>query len=178
MTKSPKYRAFTLLEIMVALVIMSMVASVVGWQITRCISRYTFQSEVEELYNRVKNAQVLALTFKTDITLSFFQEKGLLYYQLKTDEPFSAAQFDQKPKPLKQVKLLTFNSKATKNLLLSLYSQGTLDPPGVLGFFPDKHKKQGALWIDFQGAFFLSLRTDQPRTIKEISIKKPTKPKK
>ncbi|HEY2810182.1 MAG TPA: type II secretion system protein [Rhabdochlamydiaceae bacterium] len=170
-----KKAAFTLLEVLVVLFILSSVASVVGWQINKCISRYALQSEVEELYFALRHCQILALTYQTDIALYFLQDKEALYYQFATDEPFSDLLFDRKRHFLKHVGKMTLNGKSLKNVAFSLYSNGDLSPRGMLGFYPHKSEEDESLWIDFQGAFALTLASRKPALLQE---KSPAFPKK
>ncbi len=160
-------KAFTLLEIILVLAILGMVTSVVGWQIGSCVSRYAFQSEVEEVYNAIKQSQVLCLTYRTDISVHFFREDGTLYYCLRTDEPFTEIPFDREKKALKKIARITFNEKPVKKFDLSLFSQGDIEPRGVLGFFSHSKKEDAALWFDFQGSFLLSMAHRKPSTLKE-----------
>jgi len=160
-------KAFTLLEIMLVIVILGMVASVVGWQIATAVSRYAFQREIEEVYDSVKQSQVLCLTYRTDICVHFFRKEKCFYYQLKTDEPFTEIPFDREKKPLEKIGKITFNGKAVKELELNLFSQGHIDPRGILGFFPKNNKEEAALWLDFQGAFSLALTPHKPLVLKE-----------
>ena len=159
--------AFTLLEIMLVIAILGMVASVVGWQIGTAVSAYAFQREIEEVYNAVKQSQILCLTYRTDICVHLFREDGVFYYQLQTDEPFTEIPFDRDKKPLEKIGKITFNEKTIKELDLNLFSQGQIDPRGILGFFPKNKKEDAALWMDFQGAFLLSLAHHKPLAFKE-----------
>ena len=152
---------------MLVIAILGMVASVVGWQIATAVSRYAFQREIEEVYNVVKQSQVLCLTYRTDICVHFFRENGIFYYQLQTDEPFTEISFDREKKPLEKIGKITFNEKTIKELDLNLFSQGHIDPCGILGFFPKNKKEDAALWLDFQGAFLLSLSHHKPPAFKE-----------
>jgi prepilin-type N-terminal cleavage/methylation domain-containing protein len=159
--------AFTLLEIMLVIAILGMVASVVGWQIATAVSKYAFQREIEEIYNAVKQSQVLCLTYRTDICVHFFREDGVFYYQLRTDEPFAEIPFDREKRPLEKIGKITFNEKTVKEWDLNLFSQGYIDPRGILGFFPKNKKEDAALWMDFQGAFLLTLSHHKPLASKE-----------
>jgi prepilin-type N-terminal cleavage/methylation domain-containing protein len=161
--------AFTLLEIIVVLAILSLVASVVGFQISSCISRYAYHKEVEEVYNGIKHAKMLSLTYRTDISVHFLKDDGVVYYQLQTDEPFSDALFDRGRKALKKVDRFTFNDKSFKHFDFTIYSNGNIEPRGVLGFFPHSKKEENALWLNFPGAFELAFSEKKPTLLKERS---------
>jgi prepilin-type N-terminal cleavage/methylation domain-containing protein len=160
-------KAFTLLEIMLVIVILGMVVSVVGWQIASAVGRYAFQREMEEVYDLVKQSQILCLTYRTDISVHFFRENGVFYYQLQTDEPFTEIAFDREKKPLEKIGEITFNGQPVKQFALNLFSQGNIDPRGILGFYPKNKKEDAAVWLDFQGAFLLSLTHHKPLALKE-----------
>jgi len=162
-----KNRAFTLLEIIIVIAILSLVASVVGWQISSCVNRYAFHKEVEEVYNAIKHSQMLSLTYRTDISVHFLKEDDVLYYQLQTDEPFSEILLDRGKKKLKKIGRFTFNNKSFKQFDFTIYSQGNIEPRGVLGFFSRNKKEDAALWLNFQGAFELALSHQKPALLKE-----------
>src|SRR5690348_16291866 len=71
MTHLTKIKSFTLLEIILVIALVSMIDGVVGWQIGSSLNRYAFAREVEEVYGSIKQAQVLSLTYRTDIDVHF-----------------------------------------------------------------------------------------------------------
>lgn len=150
--------SFTLIEILIALTIASLVASAIGVQTVRFLARYFFEQEVDGFTLALKEAQWLATTYETDIRAHLFQENGVFYYCIETDEPFTKIPLDREKKKLKHVKKLVYNQKKTKQLTLTLFS-GNLEPRGTLAFVSaDKASR----WLDFQGAFVLSLTSKKP----------------
>lgn len=162
-----KSKCFTLLEIVIVIAILSLIASVVGWQIVSAVNTHAFQKEVEEVYNAIRHAKVLSLTYRTDINVRFVKEGDGLYYQLYTDEPFANTLFDREKKVLKRIGKFTFNDKTFKDFDFTLYANGNLEPRGVLGFFPRGKKNVAGRWLNFSGAFDLTLSHQKPTLIKE-----------
>jgi len=153
--------SFTLIEILVALTIASLVASAIGVQTVRFLARYFFEQEVEGFTTALKEAQWLTTTYQTDIRVHFKKENAVFYYCLETDEPFIKIPLDRERKKLKHVKKLIYNQKSTEQLTLTLYS-GSLEPRGTLAFVSaDKAER----WLDFQGAFALTLSSKKPSTL-------------
>jgi prepilin-type N-terminal cleavage/methylation domain-containing protein len=160
----PSKCAFTLLEIVLVIAILSMMATVIGWQIGKCVNSYAFEQEVEMLYNTFKQSQVLAVTYRTDITIHFFREKGAYYFFQKTSEPFAESLFDREKKKLKEIKKINLDDKLVKQFSFTLYSQGNFEPRVKLNLCSKNAKK--TTWLDSQGGFLLSLSSKEPNPFK------------
>ncbi len=133
-----------MLEMMVALVIMSLIGSLVAVQTAKLIRVHRFEKEVADLFIAMQEAQVLAVTYETDITLSFKQQNGQFQYRLISDEPFAKALFNQKNVPLSSGTTLAFNKKKSPGYSFEIYSDGTIEPKGILSF----SSEQGGMQID------------------------------
>ena len=160
--------SFTLLEILLVVSIVSVLASVVGWQIVKCVDRYFFQDEVEKFYLTLKEAQLLSLTYQTDIHMYLFQEGDAFAYQIETDEPFSAKELDKGKKRLKTVKKVTWQNRPIKKIDLFINARGAMQPHGILTFFCTREEESSPLWLDYQGAFLLTLSGKKPLERKEV----------
>jgi prepilin-type N-terminal cleavage/methylation domain-containing protein len=162
-----KTRGFTLLEIMLVVILLALMASVVGWQLGKCVMRYSFQQEIERFFLTLKEAQLLSLTYQTDIHLHLLQEKGSFFYYLESDEPFLKIGFDRGKKKLKNVKRVTWQNRPIKKIDLFLNAHGSVKPRGTLAFSSKKDEEESPLWIDLQGAFLLTLSEKKPPELKE-----------
>ena len=163
--------SFTLIEILISLTIAGLVASAVGVQTVQFLSRYFFEQEVDSFTVALKEAQWLATTYETDIRVHLFQENDVFYYCVETDEPFTKIPFDREKKTLKHTSKLVYNQKSTKRLTLTLFS-GSLEPRGTLAFLS---KDKMSRWLDFQGAFALTLSSKEPSTLIDGALTFPEK---
>jgi prepilin-type N-terminal cleavage/methylation domain-containing protein len=127
-------RAFTLLEIMVVLTILSLIGTVVSWNIKKSIDHHRFQSEISDLLIAWQSAQALAVTYKTDFALEFYMQNHHFYYRFSTDEPLSPTIFSQAPVLLKHTHQLTVDKKKLENQRFEIYSTGCVEPQGVIRF--------------------------------------------
>lgn len=142
-------RAFTLLEITIALVILGLIGAIMSKQMYGAISSFRFQKEVTDLYQALKTAQMIAITYETDLTLSFKQKKGKWIYQLQMDEPLKG--IDRKEHVLKQVKKLSLDDKVRqKPFELTINPSGRIDPQIKLTFIDDEDKRTIDMKIPIQ----------------------------
>ncbi len=161
-----RHRPFTLLEILIALAILGIAATVVGWQIGKSVRIYRFQHEVEELHLAMKRAQVLALTHQTDLRLHIDKQGDKFVYYVETDEPFPDNLIDQRYHTIKEIEKIHLQDKPVEHLDLTFYSQGNIEPRSTLELFS---RDSSSRWLDFQGAFLLKLCVSKPQPMKEHS---------
>jgi prepilin-type N-terminal cleavage/methylation domain-containing protein len=159
-------KPFTLLEIMLALVILSLIASFSAIHIKKLIDDHVFEREVSELYIRLQEAQLLALTYQTDIALDFYVKNGKLHYKFTTNEPFKPSiKFDQVEKKI-HAALIQFNGKKIVPLHFDLFS-GRLEPRGILTFFQTKEQEGKKLWFDLQYGHLIHFAYSKPILFKQ-----------
>ncbi len=154
------YRAFTLIEITIAICILSLVGTVVGWQIHRMIASHRLESDAEELCIALQEAQLLAITHETDFQIRLFSDRGKMLYQIKTHEPFAV--LDQRPKAFAAVQELYWKGKTVSNIDLYLYSSGRIEPTESIGLISKEGKKNPSLWIDLQSPLNIKLTSKRP----------------
>jgi prepilin-type N-terminal cleavage/methylation domain-containing protein len=112
-------RSFTLLEMMIALVILSIIGALIVLQVKKLVDVHRFEGNVADLFIALQEAQALSATYQTDIALDIFLEKGIPTYRFTTDEPFPPNQFKQQPVALGNTSRVEFNgTKATALHLL------------------------------------------------------------
>ncbi len=168
-----KRRAFTLIEIIIAIAILGLLSTFTLTQVAKLVKTHQFDKEVSELFIRLQEAQVLATTFQTDIELDISCKKGAFSYIFTTDEPFKKHQFESKECPLPHASLIQFNkSKPGKSSLhFHIYPQGRIEPRGVLII----ESSTKTLWIDLQYGFMMKYSNKQPVVINQST--QPKKPK-
>ena len=152
-------KAFTLLEVMVAICIFSMIASASGWQIFRMISTYRFSNQVTNCFSSLQYAQTLALVYQTDLTFEIFSENNIYYYKILSDEPFPSSILDKTKKhSLSEVKICKHNDRLFTNKKWEVSSSGLIEPRGVIYLA----KEKDGLWIDLQKGFLVHCTRKKP----------------
>lgn len=153
-------KSFTLLEVMVAICVFSLISSLSGWQIFRMVSEYRFNNQVADCFSSLQNAQALALIYQTDLSFEIFLENGTYYYRIHSDEPFPPSILNQAKKhPLSAIKVCKYNKEHIKNKKWEIASNGLICPRGVIYFARQENKK---LWIDLQKGFLINCTKDKP----------------
>ncbi len=164
-------RTFTLLEMMVALVILAIIGAFTGVQVKKLMDNHRFDSQVTDLFLALQEAQLIASTYQTDLALEIFSKDGVLQYQFTTDEPLSSKKFSQKEVKLKQVISMAFEQAKTTKLHFDIFSGGRIEPRGILTFFQNSDK---AVWFDLQRGTLPIFASSKPNRVNQ---KVPIKPK-
>lgn len=157
--------AFTLLEMMIALFILGLAASLIATQTKKLIDFHRFESEISHLFITLQEAQVLSSAYQTDISLDFYRKGGKLCYRFSTNEPFTKYQLDQKEKNLTNIYKIQFNDQKFKELHFDIFS-GRLEPRGILAFFQTQEDDGKRLWFDLQYGQLLKFSYQKPTLAK------------
>jgi prepilin-type N-terminal cleavage/methylation domain-containing protein len=165
-------KCFTLIEIMIAMAIISLVGTVVGWQIHRMIASHRLESDAEQLCIALQEAQLLAITHETDFQIRLYSDRGKIFYQIKTHEPLAVV--DQRPKAFSAVHSLSWKGSTVSSIDLDLYSSGRIEPPESIGLISKDPKKNRSLWVDLQTPLHIKLTSKRPP---KNSLKLPVLPK-
>lgn len=158
---SRKVRAFTLLEIVIALLIMSLVGSITAYQVKKMIDVHRFESEVTKLFIRLQEAQVLSAVYQTDLALDISLSGGKLHYRISTDEPFSSNVLNSNPVPLPYTSMIKFKDAKSTKLHFDIFSGGRVEPRGALAFYQSDETGK-TLWLDLQRGNLLKFSYVKP----------------
>ena len=164
-------RSFTLLEILIALSLLGIMATLVGVQSVQMIRSHRFDRGISQLFTALQEAQALSLTYASDHALEIGCEKGTFFYQITTDEPFSSHLLDQKKIPLEGVKQLFFDKHKQQKLHFAILPSGSVEPTGVLQFSGDKETEKR--FLDLQGGTLLKCSRSAPSYSKKKIPDKP-----
>ncbi|HSX04308.1 MAG TPA: type II secretion system protein [Rhabdochlamydiaceae bacterium] len=141
---------FTLIEITLCLVLLGLISAVLAWQIKDMIDVHRFQKHIDLLLTDMRKVQTLALTYQTDFDIKIFKKNDHFFYTIATDEPIKNMPV-KKPKALEGVINLTFNNHELNNLDFRVYSNGRIEPLGVIGFLPKQTSEEmEGLWVDLR----------------------------
>ncbi len=157
-------RAFTLLEMMIALMILSFIGAMTAVQIKKMIATHRFEAGVADLFLALQEAQILSATYQTDFSLDITSSKGKVDYRFSTYEPLSAHQFNQESKTIAYAHSCKFNNTKTTTLHLDIYSGGRIEPRGTLAFYTHPEEEK-ALWFDLQRGHLIKFSHYKPALI-------------
>jgi len=163
---SKRSYAFTLLEMMVALVILSLIGTLSAVHINKLIAAHHFESEVSKLFIDMQEAQVLSAAYQTDIALDIYREKGKLHYRFSTNEPFKAQQFKQEVISLGYISSIKFQGEKIHTLHFDIFS-GRIEPRGILTFLQTLKEDSKTLWFDLQYGQMLKFSYHKPTLAKQ-----------
>lgn len=164
---------FTLLEMIIALSILSVIGIVTTVQIKKLVNTYRFEAEVTDFFIALQEAQVLSAAYQTDIALDIFLVDGKPAYRFSTAEPFPESALSQKRHPLAHVAQCKCSGKKRYPYHFDLYS-GRVEPRGMLSFSQTQESEK-ALWFDLQYGHLLKFSYTKPPLVK---LQIPAPPKK
>lgn len=164
-------RSFTLLEVTIVLLILSLVGSLVAVQVKKMIDFHRFEAEVTDLFIALQEAEVIAATWQTDLALDLFVRGGSVSWRFSTNEPLSSFQLKQDSVLMPHVSALKFQQAIVTSLHIDIYSGGRIEPRGILGIF-QKTDTDKALWFDLQHGLLLKYSYQKP---KELKIRIPSR---
>ena len=123
-------QTFSLLEIMVAFVVLAMASGIIGIQMHKAIKKKKFHTQIERLRDRLSVTQKLALAMQADWKAQIHKESKNWLFEAKCIEP--------EVRELKPLKIdtfdITFSGKRLNSFEFDFYSTGLVEPEGVLIF--------------------------------------------
>lgn len=137
-------RKFTLLEILIALVLILIASSAIGIKMNGAIKKKRFHSNIDCFADRIVTAQKLALITQTD--WSGYLEKQMDHWIL-----FISSE-EGKTKELKRLKMsyfdISLNGRIVKNRLdFEFLASGGMLPEGILSFTQGNLKRDFSLAV-------------------------------
>ncbi|HEY5260449.1 MAG TPA: prepilin-type N-terminal cleavage/methylation domain-containing protein [Rhabdochlamydiaceae bacterium] len=170
-------RPFTLMEILICLLILSIAAGTIGIRIVDALSSHRFHLGVGEFASQVKELQLLAMTHRADMELHLFKDKEEWKYQNKS-EPSLKVGVLMNPLSLGGASTVKLNGKIVSSLPFQIYSTGRVEPAGVLEFQRDEEK----IWIDMREPLHIKICNRYPpkeeytTQLPEFPCKSPAQP--
>ena len=159
-------KAFTLLEICIALLLIGIIASVVGVKSKNLIDQHRFKKGISSFMTALQEAQGIAVTYQIDLECNIFTKDGEKYFQIKTDAPLRLV--DRTCKILPKVHSFTLNDKKCNQTTLKIYSSGRIEPAAVIAFHKNEADAQSEnFWIDLQRPLSIKLANVKPLPYRE-----------
>ncbi|HSX13439.1 MAG TPA: type II secretion system protein [Chlamydiales bacterium] len=122
-------KTFSLIEVMVAISLIAMVASAMGWKMYGMIAKKRFSSNMERLRSRLLTSRRLAMNMQSDW-------KGNLYFLGKEAHFSSQCVDDERVSQLPTLKLgslvVKLNGEEMKNISFDFTSSGDISPQGKI----------------------------------------------
>jgi prepilin-type N-terminal cleavage/methylation domain-containing protein len=126
-------KAFTLLEVMVAVVLISLGSAVVSVRMYKAIQKKKFHTQLERLRTRLTVSQKLAVASQTDWSACFKKEAHGWVFEVFCDE-----MEHKKLPPLMLSEIEIFlDQKKVDGLTFNFFSSGHVLPQGTLKFVRD-----------------------------------------
>jgi len=133
-----KRRAFTLLEVMVAIVILVIASGVVGLRVHKAVEKKKFQSELDRLRVRFTISQRLATAMQADWKGTLKREEKGWVFETACEEVEGKR---LSPLHLEGIEI-QFNGKKVRELTIDFFSSGHTSPEGTFQFSRDSEKIQ------------------------------------
>ena len=149
--RNKKY-SFSLLEILIALSIISLLASLFSFKILDLIKDYKFKKTVEMLKEDLTRIKVLCITHQCDCDIKIYKSKNNYYFSFSLDWQSSRPLVPHERK-LEGVKSIKLNHKKISSLTMRCHSSGVFQPQVALGFFQKLEDQSESLWIDLRKSY-------------------------
>jgi prepilin-type N-terminal cleavage/methylation domain-containing protein len=126
-------RAFTLLEIFIAMAILCLVGTVAGWGIKDMMDRSADIGQADEVYELFQTLQMASMGYGSVMRLEFKRNNNQFEITPITDETALKPVFRKKIKLAKNHHL-KWNREQIQSQTFTFYPNGDVLPRGVLGF--------------------------------------------
>lgn len=137
MKKSKK--SFTLLEVMIAIFIIAISASGVGYKLYSLLEKKRFSSDVERVISRLVSLHVLSQLNHQDLLLKSEKKEGkIIFFSFSSSQNYY---FQDPPLTIDDAQFI-LNQNMTENLDFTFYSSGQIKPFGVLTIVRKEMKKE------------------------------------
>lgn len=123
-----RFRSFSLMEVMVVLLLVSIVAGVSAFSLLPLYRTYRFRTEVDTIYELVRELQLEAMALQSDMKISFKKEGG----QWKATSHTNETVLKQQTIDLSYVDQIKMPLQTP--LTITLYSNGQIQPKGIISF--------------------------------------------
>ena len=152
MVMNKRKRAFTLLEITLCIALLALLSGILVWNMKKMLDTHAFHQSIDQILTEMNKAQLLALSYNTDLEVRLFKEEGSYQFQITSDGPVKLLKTSKVIK-LKKVVECLFNKKMIENIRLHVYSNGRIEPLGLLTFYhetEETNEEREGVALDFR----------------------------
>jgi prepilin-type N-terminal cleavage/methylation domain-containing protein len=179
----PKKKPFTLLEVMVCLVILSLITGTCLWKGSQFLSHHRFTSDSQKLSRQIEELHAYALCHGASIDLELFYDKGVLSYVSSSDDPItyissSNVSIDKLKTARGSLPGITFFKVKDKRLdkaTIHFHPKMGITSPESISFHLHKpsSNNDSSYYIDLVRGIPFNLLSKNPDKINPNSLKKP-----
>lgn len=131
---------FTLVEILLVMLILSVVAVVIGVNVNKALEEQRFRTEVEVVLNELRLAQDLMLVLKANVDVKFSQDSAGINYAIETESSTTKNWVNELKRPhpkLKTIRGISFKDELempTQSGAVTIHfmSKGSVMSRGIL----------------------------------------------
>lgn len=162
--RKTRNRAFTLIEIVIAVSILGMLAGVVGFHFKKMVDLHRFRKHVGLFIGDLQKLQIVSLSRRADFEIYIFKEDDKWAYVATCDEPINLYGKGRKIF-LDGVSEIQIDKKPPKKLpiKLSVFPSGRIEPLEIISFIPKG--------LDAEETILLDLKTPLQLVVKNQQVK-------
>lgn len=131
MKTSRQPRCFTLLEITIAVALLGIIATTMGWNLKGMIDTYRFRKSVSRFYHDVQKWQIMALSRRCDLTVTLSQKGQRWSYRMESPEPGLSM---KKEITLQGTQTILCSGAFKNKIIVNVCSTGRIEPIMMLEF--------------------------------------------
>jgi len=128
--------AFTLLEMIICVVILSAAAVTVSWQMRGMFQTHHYHQNVDRFLTDLQKCQLIALSDRIDIEIRIEKGKQGYQYTVHTDEPIS--HFSRKREKMKGIEQMKVGKKGLDSHVITIYRTGVIRPSDPITLYLDE----------------------------------------
>lgn len=133
-----KQKAFTLLEVLLAIGLVIFLSGVIGWNMRQAIEKKKFKSELARLESRLQTVQKMAISMQADWRAVLRKESSGWVFESVCEELE-----DRRGASFSLDALEIFlNGKPTHLLTFDFFANGHMDPQGKIVFQRDQERQE------------------------------------
>ncbi len=168
-----KKKPFTLLEVMVSLVILSLITGTCLWKGSQFLSHHRFTSDSQKLSRQIEELQAYALCYCASIDLELFYDKGILSYVSSSDEPLDAVKKAKGSLP--GITFFMVNDLPGDKATIHFHPKMGITYPESISFHLSKSSSNNdsSYYIDLVRGIPFNLLSKNPDKINRNALKKP-----
>lgn len=130
-------KTFTLLEIMICILVISLAAGFLSFSLKDILKDYHFTRSFSDFKKNLEHFERLSILVQSDSKIIIEKKGSKFFYKAKIEDPAFPVIEEELVGNVK----LTFNDQEVDSLIISLYANGFVKPTGLIEF----HTKNGKI---------------------------------
>lgn len=138
--QSKRKKHFTLLEIMIAIVLIGIVASVTGINLSTALHKHNYENNIKKFDNYVEFCKKMAFANQADIYMTLSQDENNIEIEMGTSSDMGFFKNIKKTKDVFKSMNFKFNEKKMEKVEIVFTSNGSILTKGKINFLDIKEK--------------------------------------